>query len=148
MDGLMVVLRFVHVVSGVLWVGMFAFVFRFLTPAVQELGPDGGKVMAVLQRRGAMTALPVIALFTIGSGLWLMQRSPVGRKAGFIVGGAAALIAFILGAFVMRPLMTKAMAAKDPAEAQRLRARGDTVGRLVAAFLFIAVGAMAVARYI
>ncbi len=148
MDGLTVVLRFVHVVGGILWAGLFAFTFLFLTPAVQALGPDGGKVVAALQRRGLMIVMPVVALLTIGSGLWLMQRSPVGRLPGFLVGGAAALIAFLLGLIVLRPLMEKVATATDPAEGQRLRARSVTVTRWVAVFMFIAVVAMAVARYI
>ncbi len=62
MDWLMVVLRLVHVVGGVLWVGMMAFTVVFLAPAIADVGPDGGKVMAALQRRRVMTVMPIIAL--------------------------------------------------------------------------------------
>jgi hypothetical protein len=48
----------------------------------------------------------------------------------------------------MRPLMEKAMATTDPAEAQKLRARGATLSRWVARLLMLALGAMAVARYL
>ncbi len=41
---LMIVLRFLHVVSGALWVGMFAFMTFFLMPAFAEAGPEGAKV--------------------------------------------------------------------------------------------------------
>src|ERR687891_465683 len=48
----LILLRLVHVVFGALWVGMVVFTTFFLAPAVQDTGPDGGKVMAALQRRG------------------------------------------------------------------------------------------------
>ena len=49
MDPLVIVLRFVHVVFGALWVGMVAFVTFFLMPALQAAGPEGGKVMAAVE---------------------------------------------------------------------------------------------------
>jgi len=48
----------------------------------------------------------------------------------------------------MRPAMMRAMVTTDPAEAQRLRVRGAMLGRLVAWLLLLALGAMAVARYL
>ncbi len=156
MDWLMVVLRLVHVVGGVLWVGMMAFTVVFLAPAIADVGPDGGKVMAALQRRRVMTVMPIIALLTIISGAWLMQRV-YGGMAGLtasrmgmtlLIGAAAALVAFLLGVVVMRPAMARAAVSTDQAEIQRLRARGAAVGRVVALLLIVAAAAMAVARYV
>ena len=72
MNTLIVVLRLVHIVLGALWVGMFAFITFFLTPAVAKAGPEGGKIMAALQRRKIMIVLPLLALLTIVSGVWLI----------------------------------------------------------------------------
>jgi len=155
-DWLVIVLRLVHIVLGALWVGMMAFTAFFLAPALGDTGPEGGKVMAALQRRGLMTFMPIIALLTIASGVWLMQRvyggmagltaSPMGKA--FAIGGTAALIAFLLGIVVARPAMVRANASTDPAEIQRLRARGAAVARIAALLVFFAAGAMAVARYL
>jgi len=47
----MIVLRFLHVVFGALWVGMFAFMSFILLPAFARVGPEGAKVQAALAKR-------------------------------------------------------------------------------------------------
>jgi uncharacterized membrane protein len=156
MNWLMIVLRLVHIGSGAMWVGMMAFMTFYLTPALAEVGPDAGKVMQALQKRKIMIVMPVIALLTIISGMWLMMRLYAGpsdfaaSRMGMAlnVGALSAIVAFLIGVIFMRPLMEKAMAATDPAAAQKLRARGATLSRWVARLLMLALGAMAVARYL
>lgn len=171
MDPLVIVLRLVHVVCGAVWVGMVTFATFFLQPAVQEVGPDGGKVMGAIQRRGLMTVVPLLAVATLVSGLWLYLRAAAGQHAvyarspmgmAFGLGGLAAIVAFIIGMAVLRPSMLKAAALGQSlgpstgaeerqrlmAEAQRLRARAATAGRATAYLLFLSVAAMAVARYL
>lgn len=166
MDSLTVVLRLVHIVLGALWVGMMVFTSFFLGPAVRDAGPAGGTVMAALQRRGLMNVMPIIGLLTIVSGIWLVERVWGGMgvlmasRAGltYTVGAVAALIAFILGVALMRPAMKRAAALAEAlestpteemaAEVQRLRARGAAVGQVTSWLLVLAVGAMAVARYV
>jgi hypothetical protein len=170
-DPLVIVLRFIHVVAGALWVGMVVFTTFFVMPAVQEAGPEGGKVMAGLQRRGIMTLMPILAIGTLISGIWLyiratagmhseFARSPVGMAFG--LGGLAAILAWLLGMAVLRPSMMKAMALAQSlgpstsaddrqrvmAEAQKLRTRAAAAGRATAWLLLFAVTAMAVARYL
>lgn len=168
---LLLLLRLAHVVGGALWVGMAVFTTVFLVPAIEEVGPDGGKVMAALQRRGIMTVLPVLALVTLVSGFWLYWRASAGQAAAFArsgpgiafgVGGAASLLAYGIGITVLRPSMMRAaslMAGMSPGtteaeraarmdEARRLRARGAAAGRLVAGLLLLALMTMAVARYL
>jgi hypothetical protein len=170
MNALMIALRLVHVVFGVLWVGMMVFSVVFLTPAIREIGADGAKVLAALQRRGVMTVMPVLALGTLLSGMWLfsrfsggapmaMVRTPVGFT--FAIGGAAALIAFVVGLAIIRPstaraaTLTKGLEAASTegkrataVEIQRLRMRATSAGQLVALLLLVAAAAMAVARYV
>ena len=156
MNWLMIVLRLVHIGSGAMWVGMMAFMTFYLTPALAEVGPDAGKVMQALQRQKIMIVMPVIALLTIISGIWLMMRLYAGpsdfaaSRMGMAlnVGALSAIVAFLIGVIFMRPLMEKAMATTDPAEAQKLRARGATLSQWVARLLMLALGAMAVARYL
>ena len=58
----MLVLRFFHVFFVALWVGMMAFQTFFLMPALAEVGPDSGKLMAALMRRRIPVILPIVAL--------------------------------------------------------------------------------------
>jgi hypothetical protein len=157
MNWLMIVLRFIHVGGGAMWVGMMAFMTFFLTPAMAEAGPaEGGKLMAALQKQRIMIIMPVIALLTIASGFWMMMRLYSGpsnfaaSRMGMALnlGALAAILGFVIGIVFMRPLMMRAMSATDPAEAQRLRARSAMLGRVVARLLMFALGAMAVARYL
>ena len=171
MDLLVVVLRLVHVSSGVLWVGFAVFTGLLLVPALGEVGPDGGKVVAALQRRGLMTIMPLLAVATVVSGLWLYGRDSAGFQPSFMassvgmtfaLGGAAALVAFALGIALVRPAIARAAAlqqemaaVKTPqereqlgAEIQRLRARADATGRVVALLLLVTAAAMAIARYV
>jgi hypothetical protein len=156
MNWLMIVLRLVHIGSGAMWVGMMAFMTFYLTPALAEVGPDAGKVMQALQKQKIMIVMPVIALLTIISGIWMMMRLYAGpsdfaaSRMGMAlnVGALSAIVAFLIGIIFMRPLMEKAMTTTDPAEAQKLRARGATLSRWVARLLMLALGAMAVARYL
>lgn len=162
MDAAIVVMRLFHVVLGAAWLGMVVFTAFFLSPAVAETGPDGGKVMAALQRRGVMTVMPILALATLLSGVWLYWRFSAGFAAGYVnspmgrayaIGGAAAIVAYGLGIAVMRPAMLRAMTLVQtlgPAapEVVRLRTRSTRVGRLVAVLLLGAAAAMAVGRYV
>lgn len=167
---LTIVLRLAHVFCGALWVGMMAFTVFFLTPALGEAGPDAGKLMAALAKRRIPIIMPIIALIALVSGMWLFWRmsggnmgalmaTPMGQ--GFAWGGAAALLAFLIGIVVMRPAMMRSMklaeslASASPeeratrqAEIQRLRARGTTLGHVVTGLLLFALAAMAVARYL
>ena len=171
MDPLVIVLRLIHVVFGALWVGMVTFATFFLQPAVQEVGPDGGRVMGAIQRRGLMTVVPILALGTLISGLWLYLRAAAGQHAEFArtpvgmafgLGGLAAIVAWVVGMAVLRPSMLKAAALGQSVgaattaeerqrvteEAQRLRARAAAAGRVTTYLLLFAVAAMAVARYL
>ena len=170
MDPLLVVLRLVHVVAGALWVGFALFMSFFLGPALAQVGPEGGKVMAALQRRGIMTVLPLLAILTMIAGLWLywirsggLQPAYVHSASGavFGMGGLLAIIAFVLGMTVSRPAMMRVGAlmqtlpSLSPEERERqmatigqLRARGARMTVVVAWLLLLATFCMAIARYV
>jgi uncharacterized membrane protein len=170
MDPLLTILRLVHILCASIWVGIGFFMPYFLAPALAEAGPDAGKVMGALQKRGIMTLLPLVAIATLISGFWLYWRmsagemgafsaTPMGSAFGF--GGIVALIAWIIGMTIVRPSMMKAAAimqsiasAQNPEERTRLiqsanslRTRSARAGKLVAILLLTAASAMAVARY-
>ena len=61
--------RVIHIVVGVFWAGTVFFNAWLLAPALRDLGPDGGKVMGALAKRGMLMILPVAGILTILSGV-------------------------------------------------------------------------------
>ena len=156
---LLLLMRLLHILSGIFWVGTMMFNAAFLLPAFKDAGPDGAKVAAGLAKRRFMVVLPIVALVTILSGLWLFWRVSGGFETTFMqshmakalsFGAACAIVAFIIGVVVVRPAMMQSMALaqSDPQRAQVLRVRADVVGRVVTGLIALAAAAMAVARYI
>ncbi|MGH7529013.1 MAG: hypothetical protein ACREMN_01380 [Gemmatimonadales bacterium] len=142
-------LRLLHIGFGALWVGMMFFTVVFLTPAVMESGPVGGKLMAALQRRRIMVIMPIFALITLVSGMMMFNRLAGGQHSALMatpmgqalaVGAASSILAFLLGIIVMRPAMVKAAKLGESVT--------SLMGKIVAALLLVALGAMAVARYV
>ena len=167
---LLITLRIIHIVTGVFWAGALFFFVSFLLPTFKAVGPDAGKVFGELRRRGLFNKLPAIAVVTILSGLWMysirMQGSSAwaaGREGMTLgIGAVSAIIAFLLGTFVMRPATLKAAdlaaeAGPMPAGADKeakmatvnaLRARSGMAARTVATLLLVTVVCMAIARYL
>lgn len=157
----LLVLRLLHIVGGVYWGGAIFFTVLFLGPSLRDAGPDGAKVMQGIQARGFMTWTPVVALLVIVSGIDLLRRVSgnfqpewfgTARGMTLSLGMVAAIVAFVIGYFVMRPAMMRAgrLAAEggDPARVGALRARATTTSRVVAVLLLVAVITMAVGRYV
>jgi hypothetical protein len=171
MQPLVTVLRLVHIFSGVYWAGSIFFFVTFLEPSLRSLGPDGGKVMIRFFERGYLKLIPVVAILTILSGIWLLWILSSGFSPDYMgssigmslsTGGALAIIALLVGLTVMRPAADRiwAIARRMPtetdesvkkglmAEMDRLRARTVVSARVVFALLIGAVAMMAVARYV
>ncbi len=166
-----IVLRLVHVLGGIFWVGSVTFNAAFLLPTLAALGPAAGPVMAGLQRRRMTTVLPTVAVLTILSGLRLLQVGSAGFAGDYFasgpgiaysVGGLLAIAGFAVGMGFTRPAMARAgalaaqmgSAADDAARAAlgaeiaRLRSRGAKSNSVMLILLTIAAVAMAVARYL
>ena len=166
----LIVLRLVHVVGGIFWVGAILFNSLFLFPAMSEAGPGAGAVMAGLQRRKLMSVLPLVALLTILAGarlMWIASaasggvyfQSTTGRVLA--IGAAAGIISFLIGVVIGRPLGMRAgrlgaTIAKAPeseraalvAELATVNRRAGLASKTVVVLLIIAASAMAVARYL
>jgi uncharacterized membrane protein len=168
---LLLLLRIVHVLVGVFWAGTIMFVSLLLMPSVRDAGPDGGKVMLALMRRGYMTLIPIAALLTIVSGLWLYWNNITlagpawaGSMAARVygAGAVAALVAFAIGMSVIRSNALKLRVSMEalqntpegPARAALMadmaapRAKMAAAAPWVAGLLAIATTCMAVARYL
>jgi uncharacterized membrane protein len=165
------VLRFVHIISGIMWVGSGIFVAFFLIPALAANRQLMPAVMEGLQRRRVFIIIPTAGLLAILSGvrlLWIdsagfadsyMQTGP-GRT--FSIGGTAAIIALLFQVLVSRPAGVKlgaiaAQLAGSPpanererlnAEANRLRRRNAMATLAAVLFGLLAASAMAIARYV
>jgi len=161
------ILRFIHIVGGVFWVGTMTFMAFFLFPAIRASGPAGGQVMANLGKTKMMTITPVVAVLTMLSGLRLMMK--VGATAPgwfstpqgmwFSIGGGIAILTFFHGLFASRPIGMKMMEiGKQMAESgantealgaqmSALQAKGGLNLKITATMLLIATIAMSVARY-
>ena len=167
---LMVLLRFIHIVLGVLWVGSVFAMTIVLAPGMKQLGLPLDPVMRTLTHRkfpqmmmafGGLNVLAGIAMFYVLSHGHeaTFFGSPFGRTLS--LGGLCAILALVLGGAVQRPAMDKVGTLQadlknnppkgdDPrvAEVARLQGRVVKAGQLVFVLLLVAVSCMAVARYI
>lgn len=166
------VLRLVHIIGGVFWVGSVMFATLILAPSLKALGPGAGPVMNQLVKvRKMPIAMMISGILTVAAGLWLLMidmrtaqsgmfmQSGMGRTLS--LGGGIAILALIFGMTVNLPASKKlaalggAIAARggppnpeEAAEMQRLSGRMYVAGQVVMVMLILATVAMALARYI
>jgi uncharacterized membrane protein len=164
-----ILLRLIHILAGIFWVGAVFVVAGFLVPTVRETGREGGRFMQHLaQRRRLPVFLGIAALLTVLSGFAMYGRlvsSTHGQWAstrpgiGYGVGAVAAILALIAGAAISgsaarrmaaigQTAGTAGPSAEQQAEMGRLQARMALGSRVTAGLLAVAVGAMAVSRYL
>jgi len=137
------VIRTIHIISASLWMGLAFFAGWFLMPAIKETGPDGGKVMMAIQRRGMMVVVPVVALLTVLSGIYMYYTSYMGTGSGpaiaYSAGGGIGLLAMILGAGIVSRSASQAealtvksvMMADGPDKAKNMARIGELRGRMM-----------------
>src|SRR3954471_565991 len=167
----LLVLRFVHIISGIMWVGSGVFVAFFLIPALAANRQLMPQVMEGLQRRRVFIVIPMAGLLAILSGirlLWIDSAGfadsymSTGPGRTFSIGGTAAIIALLIQVFVSRPagvrlgtIATQLAGSPSADERDRLSAEADRLRRrnamaTLGAVLFglLAASAMAIARYV
>ena len=167
MDGLAVVLRIVHIICGVLWVGGAALFFFYLEPAMNKLGADAEKFMdEVINRRKAPIYFVATSTLAVLAGVVLYWRdfggistSTFGLALG--LGGVAGLIAWLGGNLLIPRTLgrlgaiagemnaaggppSEELMARMHATQQRLR----LIGAVDIVLLALSVAAMASARYL
>ena len=156
-------LRAIHVVGGVFWVGGVVIVAFFLLPATQTLGPAAQPMMQfIMGKRKLPVYLMALGILTTLAGLLLMMRnvsltggawarSPMG--IGISIGAAAAIVALIVGMTVSAPAAKRLGPPKPGAapltDEQRavLMKRLALGGRTTFVLLSISTLFMATARY-
>src|SRR5205085_11521491 len=70
----MVLLRIVHIGTGVIWVGSLFVVVMFVQPSAATLGPAGAPFMSELRRRRFVDVVFIDAVFTVLAGSLLYWR--------------------------------------------------------------------------
>lgn len=171
MDLYMVVMRILHIVAGVFWVGSAAFFFFFIEPTATKLGPTAGPFMEeVTVRRKMPIVFTAASALTVVAGILLYWRSSGGfdldwitSETGmtFTIGAVAAIAAFLAGFVLIKPRVERmgAIGAEvqasggPPSQAQMAEVQGiqhelRNIGRVDLVLLTIAVVAMAIARYL
>ena len=164
-----IILRLIHILAGIFWVGAAFLLAGFLVPALRASGREGDRFMQTLMQRQRLQAHIVIAmLLTVLSGVTMYARAAAathgawaGTRQGiaFGVGGAAAVLGALAGLFISgaagrrmaalsQSLGPGAPSTEQQSELGRLTARIVLGTRLSAALLAVAAGSMAVARYL
>ena len=166
---LILVLRIIHIFSGVFWVGVSFFNIGYLQPTVQATGAEGQKVMQYLtQRTRLLSSVYGAATLTLLSGLvlyWILlgfRLSAFRSGYGIVltVGALAGVIAWLIAIFVIRGILNQMQAIgreiqaqgspPNPQQAAQLQALGERLrkmGQVGVIFMAIALLGMATAQY-
>src|SRR5688572_19411498 len=103
----MLVLRLLHIFTGVFWAGAVFYMAFFVLPAIKALGPEGGKFMQQLTRTKNMpVVLSLSGLISVLAGFRLLQLAS-GNFEGFwfqsnmgmalTIGSSFALLGLLIG---------------------------------------------------
>lgn len=156
----LVILRIVHILAGVFWVGAAVYLALVLEPKLRLLTDEIER--DVLQAISKLNSLWITlsAVITIIFGFILISRTP-GRDFGQLfsngwgtaigIGLVASLLAFFLSGWVganTAKLRRGLLAGDDGAALEKLRARMALGSRINAVLVVVAVGTMAAARFV
>lgn len=168
METWMVILRLIHIVSGIFWAGATFFLVSFVSPAVQATGPEGQKFMRQMGLKSGMSnALAATASLAAISGLimyGLISDLDLDMMSGTYltvlgIGSVAGIAGWIVGYAVqnrstrrMQKIAAEIESSGGPptpeqmAEMQGLAQRVGQGSRVTAVLLTIAVVCMAAAQ--
>jgi uncharacterized membrane protein len=168
-NAVMLVLRLIHIGSGVVWAGGAIVSNRFIEPAAKDAGEAGPRFMGALIKRGFSTAMAAMGGLTFLSGAAMYwndsngftnQWNQTGPGLLFTIGAIAGLSGLIVGGAMMSPAARQmqkigeevAKAGGPPSAEQgaamgQFSARLSLGGRITAVLLGIAVLCMASAQY-
>jgi hypothetical protein len=164
-----ILLRLIHIMAGIFWVGSAFLMAGFLVPTMRETGREGGRfIQHLMLERKLPIFLSIASLLTILSGFIMYGRMAAathGTWAGtppaiaYGVGGLAAILGAVAGsllsgaagrrmAVVGQSIGPAGPSANQQEEISRLQRRIALGTRVAAALLAVAAGAMAVGRYL
>lgn len=166
MDIFMIVLRLIHILSGVFWVGSALVSAFFLAPAVAATGPAGQQMMAHMITKGRMSVrITAAAILTVLAGAVLYWRDSQGLSSpwtysaagwGFGIGAVFALVGLGFGIRVgmsakrLGEIAASAKGQPSPdqiAQIQAAQKQMSTASTISTVALILALACMATARY-
>ena len=166
MNGALVVLRILHIVAGVSWVGTAVFMSVVMEPILRGAGPEVMKVIGPKLAPRMTAFLHSVALTTIVVGFILIGRT-TGRGYDQLfsnawgwaigIGMICAITGYAFGAtsgMAMGKVLKISKGLQGPpspeiaAQINALRNRNRNFLRIATVLVVIAVGAMASARYV
>lgn len=168
----MLFLRFLHVVSGALWVGSAFLFVGFIGPSAAEVGPSAGPLLsAAVKKRKVAKIITWLGMVTVGAGwvMWIKDLSDYGGLGdwlgssfglGITIGALLATTTFFVGYYGVGKNVERlvdlgdevAAASGPPTPEQqtamaRIGADLERFGKLDLILLLLAITAMATARY-
>ena len=168
----MLVLRFLHIVAGTLWVGSAFLFVGFIGPSAAEVGPSAGPLLsAAVKKRKVAKVITVLGLTTVIAGwiMWLRDLDSAGSLSNWLdsrfglvltIGALLATAAFFTGYLGVGRNVERMVDLGDaireggqpPTEQQmaemgRLGGLLEKHGKADLVLLLLAVTAMATARY-
>jgi len=169
MSLLILILRVIHIFSGVFWVGFAFFNIGFLQPTVRATGAEGQKTMQYLtQKTRLLSTVYATATLTMLSGLimyWVILGFRLaailsGYGLALTIGSIAGIIAWVYAVVVIRGIFTQMQTIgreiqakggpptpEQASQMQGLVARLGQVGKVALVFLVISLLGMAAAEY-
>jgi uncharacterized membrane protein len=168
MDVTRIILRLIHIFSGIFWVGGTWMMTTYISGSAKALGDDATKFMQHFTlRSGFQRGMSIAAPLAVLSGAWLYYLIfgdaiviNTGAGLALTVGGAAGLIAFYFGAFVigrgtnqMRDIADAIGKKGGPPSAGQLKEMNalqekiSGAGATVAILMVIAVAGMTLSEY-
>jgi hypothetical protein len=173
-DGVMLVLRFFHIVAGVLWVGAAFLFVGFIGPSAAEVGPKALPLLTVaVKKRKVVQVITILGFVTVIAGwlMWLKHLRDYDWSLGtwvwdnhfglaLTIGGLFATAAAFEGYLGVGKNVERLVdmggaieasggppSADQQSNMERIGARIEHHGKRDLAFLLIAVTLMATARY-
>ncbi len=166
MNVFLIVLRLIHILSGVFWVGGAMIAYFFLFPAVAATGAAGQQTMGYMVNKGRITVrLTVAGILTVLAGGVLYWIDSHGLSSswtvsapglGFALGAIFALVG--LGGGIVAGRSFQALgriaaaaqgkpSAEQMSEMQAIQKRLALASRINTFALILALACMATARY-
>lgn len=166
MNTLIIVLRLIHIIGGVFWVGTSLLFDFFITPRIRDTAEVGPKFLGNLFTKShlgevhgisaILTTLAGAGLYWIDSGgftsAWARSAAGLGFGIGAIF-GFFGVITGVLGALPLRTLAETAAQIQEsptPEQMDKIQAaqkRLGVISRIDSAVLILALIFMATARY-
>jgi len=171
-EPVMLVLRFLHIVSGALWVGSAFLFVGFIGPSAAEVGPSAGPLMSVaVKKRKVAKIITWLGMVTVAAGwlMWIKDLNDHGGLGdwlgssfglGITIGALLATTTFFVGYYGVGKNVERlvdlgdeiAAAGGPPSSEQqaamaKIGADLERFGKLDLVLLLLAITAMSTARY-